>query len=65
MSSNDGKRSQDVSHQALGLARLVDRACTEPGRYIILLDLPDPTRHPWKVQIHHAGILRRQKLGRP
>ena len=64
MRSDDGRRRQDVSHQALGLARLVDRACSEPGRYILLLDLPVPMRHPWKVQIRHAGILRRQKLGR-
>jgi len=64
MPSSPTPPSQDVSHQALGLARLLDRACTRPGRYILILDIPDPRRHPWDVEIHHAGILRRQQLRR-
>ena len=55
---------QDVSNQALGLARLVDRACRTGGRYIIVLDLPDPRHQPWAVEIHGADLLRRQRLSR-
>lgn len=56
--------AQDVSHQALGLARLVDRVCRQPGRYVIILDVPDPRRQPWQVELLLAEALRRTTLRR-
>lgn len=55
---------QDVSHQALGLARLVDRVCRQPGRYVIILDVPDPRHQAWHVEVLLADALRRITLRR-
>lgn len=54
----------DISRQATGLARLVDRTCRRPGRYLIVLDVPDPRRRPWRVEIARLDPLRRADVGR-
>ena len=64
MPSSSKPTAQDVSDQALGLARIVDRACSRPGRYIVILDIPDPKRHAWEVEIYDVGVVRRQRLRR-
>ena len=56
--------SQDVSHQALGLARLVDRFCRQPGRYVIILDVPDPRRQVWQIELLLVDALQRTTLRR-
>jgi len=63
MTQSSSSRS-DTSRQATGLARLVDRACRRPGRYLILLDVPDPRRRPWRVEIARLDTLRRGDVGR-
>ena len=54
----------DTSPQATGLARLVDRVCRLPGRYLIILDVPDHRRRPWHVEIARLDTLRRTDLRR-
>ena len=62
--THSSRPCSDTSAQARGLARLVDRACRRPGRYLILLDVPDPRRRPWRVEIGRLDVLRRGEVGR-
>lgn len=62
--TQDTHTRSDTSRQAQGLARLVDRACRLPGRYLIVLDVPDPRRRPWRVEIARLDLLRRGDVGR-
>lgn len=44
----------DVSRPALAIARLIDRTCRYPGRYVIEVIVPDHRRRPWVIQLHQT-----------
>lgn len=48
----------DVSRQALSIARTVDRVCRAPGLYAIVVDIPPHQRNPWRVQVVSVDLLR-------
>ena len=62
--TDDARPRFDTSRQARGVARLLDRTCRRPGRYLIILDVPDPRRRAWRVEVARLDTLRRGEIGR-
>jgi len=54
----------DVSGQAMGIARLVDRVCRQDGEYVIRLTVPAHRRSAWGVEIERVELLRTQQVGK-
>ena len=49
---NSNKRPlQDVSTNALSVARMLDRNASGPGTYIVTVHVSDRRRQPWNVEV--------------
>ncbi|MDX1664469.1 MAG: hypothetical protein R3272_11800 [Candidatus Promineifilaceae bacterium] len=62
MSRESDPPPTDISPQARSIARLVDRLCRTPGRYLIIYDVPGRPDRERQVEIWRAEILRRMSL---
>ena len=53
---------QDISHQALQLARALDRQLRRPGRYTITIIVPAKRDADWQADISFTHPLQRIRL---
>lgn len=58
------ERQGDVSSRALSVARVIDRLCRLPGRYVMVLTVPHHRRSPWIVEFYRAEVLQRWEESR-
>ena len=49
---------EDISKQALSVARVLDRVCRLPGTYVLTIEIPAPRRKPWRVRLSRVELLR-------
>lgn len=57
-SDQQSKNPQDVSPQALSVARTLDRVCRQPGLYTLTVEIPAHRRKPWRVRLARMELLR-------
>lgn len=57
-SDEQRKNHQDVSPQALSVARTLDRVCRQPGLYTLTVEIPAHRRKPWRVRLARMELLR-------
>lgn len=58
-------RPQDVSRQALSIARALDRLCLPPDDYELRIQIPAHSRHPWEFELSRLDTLRRTQTRAP
>lgn len=52
------EQPQSISHQAHGLARIVDQTCRAPGVYTVRVVIPEHRRAEWTIEVARAESLR-------